>query len=101
MVEAPKRAIKFAANEQYSGIYMNLFNESKMTQPLSILTGISAGCTEALAIVPFELVKVRMQDRNNVSHQLFLGRHGTPHPRPQPLDLFCRLASTRTRLTRF
>ena len=33
----------------------------KMTQGLSILTGASAGATEAFVVVPFELVKIRLQ----------------------------------------
>lgn len=37
-----------------------------MTQPLSILTGASAGATEAFVVVPFELVKVRLQDPSAV-----------------------------------
>lgn len=67
MVEAPKRATKFAANEQYTGLYKKLFGFEKVTQSLSIMTGISAGITEAFLIVPFELIKVRMQDKRNVS----------------------------------
>jgi hypothetical protein len=67
MVEAPKRATKFATNEQYSAVYKRMFGVDKMTQPLAILTGISAGITEAFLIVPFELVKIRMQDKANVS----------------------------------
>lgn len=35
----------------------------KMTQSLSVLTGASAGATEAFVVVPFELVKIRMQDK--------------------------------------
>ncbi|KAI8970314.1 mitochondrial carrier domain-containing protein [Mycotypha africana] len=66
MVEAPKRATKFAANEQYTLLYKKLFGFEKVTQSLSILTGVSAGVTEAFIIVPFELVKVRMQDKANV-----------------------------------
>lgn len=34
-----------------------------MNQSLSILTGATAGGTEALVVVPFELVKIRLQDR--------------------------------------
>jgi hypothetical protein len=67
MVEAPKRATKFAANEQYTTLYKKLFGFEKVTQSLSVLTGISAGITEACLIVPFELIKVRMQDKSNVS----------------------------------
>jgi solute carrier family 25 2-oxodicarboxylate transporter 21 len=69
MVEAPKRATKFAANEQYTAIYKKMFGVDKMTQPLAILTGVSAGITEAFLIVPFELVKIRMQDKANVSYE--------------------------------
>lgn len=67
MVEAPKRATKFAANEQYTAIYKKAFGYEKVTQSLAILTGVSAGITEAVLIVPFELVKIRMQDKANVS----------------------------------
>ena len=72
MIEAPKRATKFAANEQYSVMYKKLFNVDKLNQPLSILTGISAGITEAVIIVPFELVKIRMQDKKNVNYSFIL-----------------------------
>jgi hypothetical protein len=34
-----------------------------MTQGLSVLTGASAGVTESFVVVPFELVKIRLQDR--------------------------------------
>ena len=34
-----------------------------MDQKLSILTGATAGATEAFVVVPFELVKIRLQDR--------------------------------------
>jgi len=34
-----------------------------MNQQLSVLTGASAGATEAFIVVPFELVKIRLQDR--------------------------------------
>lgn len=66
LIEAPKRATKFAANEQYSGLYMRLLGKDKMTQGLSIATGVSAGLTEAFVVVSFELVKIRMQDKANV-----------------------------------
>ena len=39
----------------------------KMNQQLSILTGASAGATEAFVVVPFELVKVRLQDRTSAA----------------------------------
>jgi len=66
LVEAPKRATKFAANEQYSKWYMEMLGRKKMTQGLSIATGVSAGMTEAFVVVSFELVKIRMQDKANV-----------------------------------
>ncbi|KAG2220950.1 hypothetical protein INT45_006483 [Circinella minor] len=66
-VEAPKRATKFAANEQYTTLYKKLFGLDKITQSLAIATGVSAGVTEALIIVPFELVKIRMQDPTNAA----------------------------------
>lgn len=34
-----------------------------MTQSLSILTGATAGATESFIVVPFELVKIRLQDK--------------------------------------
>ncbi len=34
-----------------------------MDQKLSILTGASAGASEAFVVVPFELIKIRLQDR--------------------------------------
>ncbi|MCJ1273774.1 hypothetical protein MMC21_001567 [Puttea exsequens] len=63
LMEAPKRATKFAANDAWGKQYRSMFGISKMNQQLSILTGASAGATEAFVVVPFELVKIRMQDR--------------------------------------
>jgi solute carrier family 25 (mitochondrial 2-oxodicarboxylate transporter), member 21 len=65
LVEAPKRAVKFASNEQYTKLYQHLFNIPNVTQQLSIMTGISAGMTEALIVTSFELIKIRMQDKRN------------------------------------
>lgn len=67
LMEAPKRATKFAANEKWGEFYRNAFGQAKMTQGLSILTGASAGATESFVVVPFELVKIRLQDRANAS----------------------------------
>lgn len=66
-MEAPKRATKFAANDEWGKIYRNLFGVAKMNQSLSILTGASAGATESFVVVPFELVKIRLQDRAQAS----------------------------------
>lgn len=62
-MEAPKRATKFAANDSWGQFYKNAFGVQKMTQSLSILTGATAGATEAFVVVPFELVKIRLQDK--------------------------------------
>ena len=62
-MEAPKRATKFAANDEWGKFYRNAFGVPKMTQPLSVLTGATAGATEAFVVVPFELVKIRLQDK--------------------------------------
>ncbi|CAO3636505.1 unnamed protein product [Cunninghamella blakesleeana] len=67
LVEAPKRATKFAANEQYTALYKKAFGLEKVTQSLAIATGVSAGITEAIIIVPFELIKIRMQDPRNAA----------------------------------
>lgn len=63
LMEAPKRATKFAANDEWGKIYRNLFGVTSMNQQLSILTGASAGATESFVVVPFELVKIRLQDK--------------------------------------
>ncbi|KAA8566830.1 hypothetical protein EYC84_009929 [Monilinia fructicola] len=63
LMEAPKRATKFAANESWGKFYRDIFGVAKMNQSLSILTGATAGATESFVVVPFELVKIRLQDR--------------------------------------
>ena len=60
-MEAPKRATKFAANDEWGKVWRSTFGVNKMNQSLSILTGASAGATEAIVVVPFELVKIRLQ----------------------------------------
>jgi len=65
LVEAPKRATKFGANEFYGRLFMKTFSLSQITQPLTVLSGVCAGITEAFLIVSFELVKIQMQDRRN------------------------------------
>lgn len=66
LMEAPKRATKFAANDSWGTFYKNIFGVQTMTQSLSVLTGATAGATETFVVVPFELVKIRLQDRANV-----------------------------------
>ncbi|KAJ5131832.1 hypothetical protein N7448_005990 [Penicillium atrosanguineum] len=63
LMEAPKRATKFAANDSWGTFYRNAFGVDKQTQSLAILTGATAGATEAFVVVPFELVKIRLQDK--------------------------------------
>ncbi|OBA21547.1 mitochondrial carrier [Metschnikowia bicuspidata var. bicuspidata NRRL YB-4993] len=65
LMEAPKRAIKFAANDEWGKFYRNAFDVPKMTQPLAVLTGATAGATETFVVVPFELVKIQLQDRTS------------------------------------
>lgn len=63
-VEAPKRAIKFGANEKYGILYKKQFGmqDGKL---LAMATGISAGCTEAIIVSTPDLVKIRLQDKRN------------------------------------
>ncbi|KAB5566435.1 mitochondrial carrier domain-containing protein [Coniochaeta sp. 2T2.1] len=64
LMEAPKRAVKFAANDKWGKIYRNLFADPTGTnKAIPFLTGASAGATEAFVVVPFELVKIRLQDK--------------------------------------
>jgi len=65
LLEAPKRAVKFAANDFWGKTFLSLSGETKMTQQLSILTGCSAGATESFVVVPFELVKIKLQDKSS------------------------------------
>ncbi|KAJ7278884.1 mitochondrial carrier domain-containing protein [Mycena rebaudengoi] len=55
--------IALAANDFWGKTYLAYSGEAKMTQTLSILTGCSAGATESFVVVPFELVKIKMQDK--------------------------------------
>ncbi|KAI1200168.1 mitochondrial carrier domain-containing protein [Nemania serpens] len=65
LMEAPKRATKFAANDEWGRVIRKAFGAEKMTQPLSILTGAAAGATESFVVVPFELVKLRLQSKES------------------------------------
>jgi len=62
LVEAPKRALKFSSNEKYKQYFQT---DGKLSQKGAIAAGISAGITEAFVVVPFELVKIRLQDKSN------------------------------------
>ncbi|KAF2019075.1 mitochondrial carrier [Aaosphaeria arxii CBS 175.79] len=63
LMEAPKRATKFAANDSWGAFYRKQFNQPTMNQSLSVLTGATAGATESFVVVPFELIKIRLQDK--------------------------------------
>jgi len=68
--EVPKRAIKFTTNETYKRwIVQYQFNgdSKKLNKYYLALCGALAGSTEAFANCPFEVVKVRMQAKENVS----------------------------------
>ena len=65
LMEAPKRATKFAANDEWGKFYRNFFGVSTMTQSLAILTGATAGATESFIVVPFELIKIKLQDKTS------------------------------------
>lgn len=65
LMEAPKRATKFAANDEWGKFYRRVFDIPVMNQPLAILTGATAGATESFVVVPFELVKIKLQDRTS------------------------------------
>lgn len=64
LMEAPKRATKFAANDEWGKFYRKAFDIPVMTQSLAVLTGATAGATESFVVVPFELVKIKLQDKN-------------------------------------
>ncbi|WVQ82706.1 hypothetical protein IAT38_004838 [Cryptococcus sp. DSM 104549] len=64
MLEAPKRAVKFAANGSWGAFFTNN-GQKKNTQTLATLTGCFAGATESVVVTPFELVKIRMQDKSS------------------------------------
>jgi solute carrier family 25 2-oxodicarboxylate transporter 21 len=64
VMEAPKRAVKFAANSTYSKWLGG--EHGKLTQSKAVIAGMSAGVTEAFVVVPFELVKIRLQAKENI-----------------------------------
>lgn len=67
LVEAPKRAVKFSANGQFSNFYSPIFGANgKPTQLVSIMSGVSAGLVEAFVVVPAELIKIRLQNKENL-----------------------------------
>ncbi|PVH15997.1 uncharacterized protein CXQ87_003859 [Candidozyma duobushaemuli] len=65
LYKAPKRATKFAANDEWGKFYRKQFGVSQMTQSLAVLTGATAGATESFVVVPFELIKIKLQDKTS------------------------------------
>ncbi|CCK72399.1 uncharacterized protein KNAG_0K00310 [Huiozyma naganishii CBS 8797] len=61
LMEAPKRAIKFAYNDKFQNMYRALLNEDSTTQIIAILAGASAGAAESIVVTPFEYVKIALQ----------------------------------------
>ncbi|XP_055377458.1 mitochondrial 2-oxodicarboxylate carrier isoform X2 [Condylostylus longicornis] len=59
MAETPKRALKFVCFEQLKPLLM--FGHEKPTPLTFSLAGLGAGVTEAVAVNPFEVVKVTQQ----------------------------------------
>jgi solute carrier family 25 2-oxodicarboxylate transporter 21 len=68
LVEAPKRAVKFAANESYKPLFAG--KNGEISKSGAVGAGVAAGITEAFIVVPFELVKIRLQDKSNVGKYL-------------------------------
>lgn len=66
LMEVPKRATKFACNSNYQSFLQDIFQKPQITQSITIIAGAMAGVTEAIIIVPFELVKIRLQDINSI-----------------------------------
>ncbi|KAL6353567.1 hypothetical protein LRP88_14063 [Fusarium phalaenopsidis] len=64
---AARRATKFTANDSWAKFYADVFQTQRRDQKLAILTGASAGATESIVVVPFELVKIRLQDKSSAA----------------------------------
>jgi solute carrier family 25 2-oxodicarboxylate transporter 21 len=69
MVEAPKRAMKFATQKEFKRLAETAFSSTpgEKAQLVSVVSGVLTGITEAWIVSSFELVKIRMQDRSNVN----------------------------------
>lgn len=52
-----------SANDFWGKVFHPLFPERKSQATYALATGCAAGATESLVVVPFELVKIRLQDR--------------------------------------
>lgn len=63
LAETPKRATKFFTFEQYKRLFAS--PDIPVWATLSF-AGLMSGCTEAIVICPFEVVKVRLQSEHSV-----------------------------------
>lgn len=60
----PKMAIRFTSYEWYKTLLTN--NQETISGPMTFLAGLSAGVTEAVAVVtPMEVVKIRLQAQHH------------------------------------
>lgn len=64
LAEAPKRAIKFSSNEKYKQLFAGPNGEIEWYRKSA--AGAAAGATECVVNTPFEVVKVRMQAKENL-----------------------------------
>ncbi len=65
--EAPKRAWKFGANGAFKNLIASASPDGKLSKAGAGVAGALAGITEALVNCPFELIKVRMQAKENLT----------------------------------
>lgn len=70
VLDAPKRAVKFSAFDVWGKLFRRAGLDTR-APALTTLVGGLAGATEALVVVPFEFVKVRLQDKARA--QLYRG----------------------------
>jgi len=64
MAEAPKRAWKFSMNEHFKSYFVT--KDKKLSNKGAAAAGALAGMSEVVINCPFEVVKVRMQAKENI-----------------------------------
>ncbi|KFY64760.1 hypothetical protein V496_03047 [Pseudogymnoascus sp. VKM F-4515 (FW-2607)] len=62
----PRRAVKFGVNDTVHPILLKLSGATSMTQGIAIVAGACGGILESAIVAPFEKIKIRMQDANNL-----------------------------------
>ena len=60
------RAVKFGVNDTVHPILLKLSGATSMTQGIAIVAGACGGILESAIVAPFEKIKIRMQDANNL-----------------------------------